>query len=107
VKLSAWVGRYVAFAGPVTDEIVGAVRSITTVFDAEEFDAGPFVLVTVPNTEFARSWGVRVPSLHEDIDIVIVVPEDALGENEQPVAVPAFEKSPAAIELTFCEKVIE
>jgi hypothetical protein len=36
-----------------------------------------------------------------------VVPDDALGENEQSVDVPALEKSSAAMELTFCEKVIE
>jgi hypothetical protein len=87
--------------------MVGAVRSMIIVVLAEVLEGGPFVLVTVPKTEFARTWGVRVPSPQEDIDMVIVVPEVALGENEQPVAVPAFEKSPAAIELTFCEKVIE
>jgi hypothetical protein len=87
--------------------MVGAVRSMIIVVLAEVLEGGPFVLVTVPNTEFARTWGVRVPSPQEDIDMVIVVPEDALGENEQPVAVPVLEKSPASIELTFCEKVIE
>jgi hypothetical protein len=72
---------------------------------AEVLEGGPFVLVTVPKTEFARTWGVRVPSPQEDIDMVIVVPEDALGEKLQPEAVPVFEKSAAATVFTFCEKV--
>jgi hypothetical protein len=71
------------------------------------FDAGPFVLVAVPNTEFASTCGMRVPSPQEEIVRVNVLPEDALMEKVHPVAVPAFEKSEFATLLTICEKVIE
>jgi hypothetical protein len=50
---------------------------------------------------------VRVPSPQDVIVNVKEVPEDALGEKLQPVAVPAFEKSAAATVFTFCEKVNE
>ena len=48
VKLSAPEGLYVPLAGGETDEIVGALRSITMVEVAGEFAAGPLLLVTVP-----------------------------------------------------------
>ena len=35
-----------------------------------------------------------------------LVPDEALIEKLQPVAVPALEKSPFATEFTFCEKVM-
>jgi hypothetical protein len=38
---------------------------------------------------------------------VKLVPEDALGENEHPVAVPALEKSADATVLTLCENASE
>jgi hypothetical protein len=59
VKLSAPAGIYVAFEGADTEEIVGAVRSITTVF-AELTVGGP---VEVPVTEFAFSCRMTVPSV--------------------------------------------
>jgi pantothenate kinase-related protein Tda10 len=62
---------------------------------------GPLVLVVVPNTELAITWGITVPSPHDETVRVKEVPEEALIENTQPVAVPAFEKSLFATELTF------
>jgi hypothetical protein len=58
VKFKALLGRYVELLGAETDEIVGAVRSITTVF-AELTVGGP---VELPVTEFALSWRITVPS---------------------------------------------
>jgi hypothetical protein len=100
-KVKAWVGLYVASAGPVTIEIVGAVRSIVIIDEASEFDAGPFVLVPVPKTESASSWGIKVPSPHEETVKVKEIPDEALGEKLQPVAVPLLEKSLDATEFTF------
>jgi hypothetical protein len=90
--------------GGATEEMVGEVRSIVRVVEAGEFDGGPFVLVSVPKTSFARTCGWSVPSEHPVILRVKLVPEEALGVKVQPVAVPAFEKSDAATALTFCEK---
>jgi hypothetical protein len=97
----------VEFAGAVTDEIVGAVRSILIGVVVSEFAAGPLEEVTVPKTEFAKTCGTRVPSLQLLTVNVKVLPEDALIANEQPVAVPEFVKSAFETELTFCEKVSE
>ena len=87
--------------GPVTDEMVGAVRSIVMGVVVSEFAVGPLVLVTVPNTEFAITWGSRVPFPQDETVSVKLVPDDALIEKTQPVAVPAFEKSEFATESTF------
>jgi hypothetical protein len=47
---------YVAFDGPVkAAEIVGAVRSMVIGVLVWELADGPFVLVTVPNTELAST----------------------------------------------------
>ena len=48
VNESEFPDKYVALDGPVTDEIVGAVRSIVTGVEVTIFAAGPLVLVTVP-----------------------------------------------------------
>ena len=92
----------------MTDEIVGAVRSMTIVVLAGEFIPGP---AWVPVTEFASSWGLRVPSPHPETVIVKVEPLEALGANEQPLAVPELEKSLAARPVidseTLREKLIE
>jgi hypothetical protein len=74
---------------------VGAAASRVIVVVALEFEAGP-VLPTESAICPAFSRGMIVPDEHDDTVIVSVVPDDALGENEQPVAVPAFSKSPAA-----------
>jgi hypothetical protein len=100
-------GIYVLLPGAVTDEIVGAVRSIVIGVVVSASLAGPVAEVTVPYTEFAKSFGIRVPSLQLDIVKVNVVPEAALIENTHPVAVPAFAKSLLATVLTFCESVSE
>ena len=88
-------------AGADREERVGAVRSKTIVVDAGELAAGPLLLVTVPKTELASTWGIRVPSLQLLTVRVKLVPDDALTEKLQPVAVPEFEKSPFATEFTF------
>jgi hypothetical protein len=62
---------------------------------------GPFELVTVPNTELTFNRGINVPSLHELTVNVKLVPEEALTEKEQLVAVPAFSKSEDCMPVTF------
>ena len=79
---------------------VGAVASRVIVVVAFVFDAGP-VLPTASAICPAFSRGMIVPDEHDDTVIVSVVPDDALGEKEQPVAVPAFSKSPAATPVTL------
>ena len=59
VKLSAPEGLYVPLAGGETDEMVGALRSMTMVVVAGEADDGP---VVVPETELAFNRGIKVPS---------------------------------------------
>ena len=76
-----------------TEEIVGAVRSITMVFVAGELATGP---TCIPVIEFAKSWGIKVPSPQPDAAMVKLVPVDVSGVNEHPVAVPALEKSEEA-----------
>ena len=87
--------------GAVTDEIVGAVRSIVIGVVVGAFAAGPFVFVVVPKTEFAMTCGMRVPSPHEETVKVKLEPEEPLIENKQPLAVPALEKSASATLFTF------
>jgi hypothetical protein len=48
---------------------------------------------------------MRVPEEHDEIVMVKVVPEDALGEKAQPVAVPPLVKSPASRPVIDVEKV--
>ena len=87
--------------------MVGAVLSIIIGVVVCESAEGPFVAVTVPYTEFAITFGISVPSPQELTVNVKEVPDAALMEKEQPVAVPAFAKSAFATEFTFCEKAIE
>jgi hypothetical protein len=47
---------------------------------------------------------MSVPLPHEETVKVKLVPDEALIEKVQPVAVPALEKSALATEFTFCEK---
>ena len=66
---------------------------------ASALDAGPlFVAVSV--TPFAARRATTVPSDEHTTVTVIDDPDDPDGVNEQPVAEPSFEKSPAAIPLT-------
>jgi hypothetical protein len=101
VKVRFCPGPYVAFAGAVTEEIVGPVRSLVTEVVVGEFEAGPFVFVTVPSTEFAISCGIMVPALQDETVRVKLVPEEAFMEKTQPVAVPELEKSALAMPETF------
>jgi ABC-type Fe3+-hydroxamate transport system substrate-binding protein len=58
VKVGVLPGIYVELAGAVTEEMVGAVRSMTIVF-AELTVGGP---VEVPVIEFALSCRINAPS---------------------------------------------
>ena len=88
-------------AGAVTEEIVGAVISLVTGVVVKALPDGPLVFVTVPSTESAINCGIIVPALHEETVNVKLVPDAALMENEQPVAVPELEKSALAMPETF------
>lgn len=101
VKVKFCPGPYVEFAGGVTEETVGEVMSRVTGVVVGALLAGPLVLVTVPKTEFEFNCGIIVPSLQEETVNVKLVPDDALIENTQPVAVPELEKSVFAIPVTF------
>jgi hypothetical protein len=95
----------VAFAGPVrVAEIVGAVRSITTVF-ADAIALGP--VVVVPVTEFAFSRSIRAPSVQPETVTVKVVPEEAETFVELQDALPPYSKSDAAIPVTDCDIIKE
>jgi hypothetical protein len=85
-------------------DAVGAVRSIVIVVLDVEAAAGP-VLPAVSVAPPRANSGMTVPS--EQLLTVIVrdVPESVPGENEQPVDVPVFEKSPAATPVTASENV--
>ena len=67
-------------------------------------DAGP-VLPAPSIAPSAANCGVTVPLEQPDTVTVRDEPESAPGANVQPVAVPVFEKSPAATPVTFSEKV--
>jgi hypothetical protein len=60
---------------------------------------------TLVATEPAVIRAIKVPEEHEVMVMVKVVPEDALGEKAQPVAVPPLVKSPAARPVIDVEKV--
>jgi len=61
----------------------------------------PTLVVTDPAAIRAN----KVPEEHEVMVMVKVVPEDALGEKAQPVAVPPLVKSPASRPVIDVEKV--
>ncbi len=60
---------------------------------------------TLVETDPAVICAIRVPEEHEVMVMVKLVPEDALGEKEHPVAVPPLVKSPAARPVIDVEKV--
>lgn len=64
-------------------------------FEAETASGGPVVLA--PETEFAFSLGINVPSVQEDTETVMLLPDVEEGKKVQEVEVPAFSKSLAAI----------
>ena len=79
---------------------VGAVASRVIVVVALTFVAGPVLpTASVICPDFNR--GMIVPDEHDDTVMVSVVPDDALGEKEHPVAVPAFSKSPPPTPVTL------
>jgi len=78
---------------------VGAVESRVIVVVALTFVAGP-VLPTKSAICPDFNRGMIVPEEHDDTVIVSVVPDEALGVNEHPVAVPAFSKSALATPVT-------
>jgi hypothetical protein len=83
---------------------VGAVRSIVIVVLDVEAEAGP-VLPAASVAPPDANTGITVPSPQLVIVTVRDVPESVPGENEQPDAVPEFEKSPAATPVTDSENV--
>jgi len=97
----AFVGDDWVVVNPAT---LGAVVSRVMVLDAVVADDGP-VLPAVSVPPSAANRGMIVPSEHPDTRTVRVVPESEPGANEQPVAVPAFEKSPASTPVTPSENV--
>ena len=84
-------------------EAVGAVRSIVTE-EASALLAGP-ILPAESVTEAKDRPKTTVPSEQEATVTVKEEPEEALGEKEQPAAVPAFEKSAEVSPETASEKV--
>ena len=77
--------------GAETDEIVGAVRSITTVF-AEETEGGP---VEVPVIELAFNCKIKVPS-EQLVTVTVYVVPDPDKPGVLHVDVPPYWKSPVA-----------
>jgi hypothetical protein len=83
---------------------VGAVISRTIVVVAVAADTGP-VFPARSVAPFTANTGMTVPALHPDTVTVRLLPESLPGSNEHPVAVPEFEKSPAATPVTLSENV--
>ena len=92
VNVMVAVDDVAAEAASVT---VGAVASRVMVVVAAVADAGP-MLPTASATCAAFRRGMMVPDEQLATVMVRLVPVAALGEKEQPVAVPVFSKSPAA-----------
>jgi hypothetical protein len=88
----------------VNDDTLGAVTSRVMVVVSVAADAGP-VLVAESLAPLAAKTGVTVPALQPDTVTVRDEPESLPGSNEQPVAVPVLEKSPAATPVTVSENV--
>ncbi len=93
----------VGVAGAVPHVAVGPVRSIVTAV-AVAAVAGP-VLPARSDTAPAARRGATVPSEQLLAVTVTEVPDVAEAANVQPVAVPAFEKSPGAMPDTDSLKV--
>jgi hypothetical protein len=85
-------------------DTVGAVTSRVMVVVAVAADAGP-VLPAMSDAPAAAKTGMIVPAEQLVIVTVRVAPESVPGANEQLVAVPPFEKSPAATPVTDSENV--
>ena len=98
------VPEEVGVEGEVVHDAVAGVRSTVTVpaFSAVE----GAVLPAASETPSAARRGISVPVPHPVTTMLIEVPVEAEGANEQPVAVPALVKSPAATPTTVSLKVI-
>jgi hypothetical protein len=83
---------------------VGTVVSRTMVVVAVAADAGP-VLVAASLAPLAAKRGMTVPAEQPDTITVRDEPESLPGANEQLVAVPVLEKSPARTPVTLSENV--
>jgi hypothetical protein len=83
---------------------VGLVMSRTMVVVDVAADAGP-VLPARSVAPLSAKTGVTVPAPQPDTVTVRLLPESLPGSNEHPVAVPEFEKSPAATPVTLSENV--
>lgn len=85
------------------DQVADGVVSTVTVA-ASEWAFGQVLLAT-SDTAFAASREMTVPSDAQTTTTLTTVPEVSDGVNLQPVAVPAFEKSPESISLINSENV--
>ena len=81
-----------------TDQLLASV--LTAAFNPIGLETAPTLVATEP----AVIRAIKVPEEHEVIVMVKLVPEDALGENTQPVAVPPLVKSPASRPVIDVEK---
>ena len=87
----------------VNDDTVGAVRSMVIVAPVAA-EAGP-VLPAASAAALTARRGMTVPSEQPVIVTVRELPESASGPKAHDVAVPVFEKSPAATPVTASENV--
>lgn len=83
-------------------ETVGAVRSMVIVAVASVALEGP-VLPAVSVAPLIANRGISVPPEHEVTLTVKVVAEVEVGAKTHPVALPAFEKSPATTLEVFID----
>ena len=85
----------------VNEDTAGATRSRVSVVVDVDADVGPvFEAPSVTVEASRRGW--RVPVVPHVVTVTVtVVPDEALGVNVQPVAVPALSKSLAAIPVTL------
>ena len=86
----------------VNDDTAGAVVSRVIASDDVTAAAGP-VLPAASSTAPVARIGWIVPSEQPDAVRSFIIPLDESGVNVQPVAVPAFEKSPLARPVTYSE----
>jgi hypothetical protein len=96
----------VALDGPVTEVMVGVVRSIVIVVVALVAEGGT-LLLKESVTAFCANLGSSVPSEQLFTAMVKDEPVDVFGLNEHPEAVPALEKSLLVNPDTESEKVNE
>jgi len=103
VKFKTFVGMYVALAGALTDEMVGAVRSIVMVLE-DATEVGP--VVVVPVTELAFNCRIKLPSVQLVSVTVYVVPLP-LRPGVLQEELPPNWKSAASKPVTDCERTSE